>query len=160
MPAIFLWRSSLPKIIQNISTICTESLLVPPTMLSRCLNTLQRSHQLTNLCRYSSSKANIDEYINSNISISEEQKRSYTQNGFIIIRNALSQDQLQTWRSVIDTAVNARGDDHVFPVKGQMDTVNAEFEYYKNVFVQRVEYFIKKQHNQYNILYNFKHISS
>ena len=112
-------------------------------MFAKCLGKINKPYPSTIVYRYASNRASLDTYINSRISITAEQKQSYAKNGFIIIRNALSKDQLEIWRSTIDNAVNSRGDDHVFPVKGQMDTVNAEFEYYKNVFIQRVIYIFR-----------------
>eukprot|EP01084_Bolivina_argentea_P315311 546247_1 len=84
------------------------------------------------------SQALIDKYIQSHIYISEQDKQQYAKNGYFIVRHALSKEQLEIWRDRMDTAVDARGDDHIFPVKGQTDTVNTEFEYYKNVFIQRL----------------------
>ncbi len=100
-------------------------------------------------------------YINPNIIITTEQRQSYQENGFLIIQNVLSNDQLELWRTLIDNSVNSRGIDHIFPVKGQSDTVNPEYEtYYKNVFIQRVT---KCFYNLYDIqhinIYYILHIS-
>eukprot|EP01084_Bolivina_argentea_P036651 67783_1 len=77
-------------------------------------------------------------YINPNITITEQQKQFYQENGFLVIPNALNADQLEIWRDLVDNSVASRGIDHIFPQKGQMDTVNPDFNYHQNVFTQRL----------------------
>ena len=77
-------------------------------------------------------------FMNDKIIISDEMKSFYDKNGFIIVGNALSNDQLQLWSERIDNAVNSRGIDHIFPEKDQMDVSNDRTDYFNKVFTQRI----------------------
>jgi len=64
--------------------------------------------------------------------ITQEQIAFYQQNGYVVIEDLLSPEELEIWRDSVADAVNARGQQRIL---GQMGKAN---EYYENVFVQRV----------------------
>ncbi|MCW3112629.1 MAG: phytanoyl-CoA dioxygenase [Segetibacter sp.] len=71
--------------------------------------------------------------------ISEEQVESYQKNGFIVIEDFLSQDELEYWRSAVMEAVTERGGKKM-PGKdtkiGEDDGINEDAEYFGKVFDQ------------------------
>jgi phytanoyl-CoA hydroxylase len=71
--------------------------------------------------------------------ISEEQIQYYQQNGFIVIEDFLSPDELEYWRSAVMEAVTERGG-RKLPGKdlkvGENDGINEDAEYFGKVFDQ------------------------
>ena len=71
--------------------------------------------------------------------ISEEQVEYYQQNGFIVIEDFLSPDELEYWRSAVMEAVTERGGKKM-PGKdtkvGEDDGINEDAEYFGKVFDQ------------------------
>jgi len=55
-----------------------------------------------------------------------------------VFDNVLGQEQLKRWRTAVDSAVTTRGNDWRMSEKGQEDTTNVDFDFYLNVFTQRV----------------------
>eukprot|EP01084_Bolivina_argentea_P036652 67785_1 len=88
-----------------------------------------------NICDNSNTECNAV-YINPNLTISEQQRQSFETNGFLIVRNALSIDQVELWRKLIDPSVDSRGIDHIFPQKGQW-TPEENLNLF-NAFTQRI----------------------
>jgi phytanoyl-CoA hydroxylase len=74
----------------------------------------------------------------------DEEKRSYEDNGFVAVDPFLSPEELEEWRRVVDDAVAARGDQRFsFAIEeGPGSAVRRETtedrEYYNRVFTQRV----------------------
>jgi ectoine hydroxylase-related dioxygenase (phytanoyl-CoA dioxygenase family) len=71
--------------------------------------------------------------------ITEEQTAFYQENGFIVIEDFLSPDELEHWRSAVMEAVNERGG-RKMPGKdvkvGEDDGINEDAEYFGKVFDQ------------------------
>ncbi|HRA66364.1 MAG TPA: phytanoyl-CoA dioxygenase family protein, partial [Caldilinea sp.] len=67
-----------------------------------------------------------------NTNISHEEVDFYRKNGYVVMHDFLSQEELQEWRDAVTDAVAERGQQRIL---GQMGKPN---EYYENVFVQRV----------------------
>jgi ectoine hydroxylase-related dioxygenase (phytanoyl-CoA dioxygenase family) len=67
-----------------------------------------------------------------NTNISHEEVEFYRKNGYVVMHDFLSQEELQEWRDAVTDAVTDRGQQRIL---GQMGKPN---EYYENVFVQRV----------------------
>ena len=64
---------------------------------------------------------------------------AYRENGYHVVHDLLSPEQLEQWRKIIFTAVQDRGDKkYKFPVANEEDHTNVDFDYYDNVFTQRV----------------------
>ncbi len=68
-----------------------------------------------------------------NTTITEAQIEHYQDNGFVVIDNFLTDDELETWRTYVDEAVNQRADRKL--ADGTMRDGDA---YYDKVFVQRI----------------------
>lgn len=68
-----------------------------------------------------------------NADLTSEQIDSYQQNGFIVIEDFLTPDELETWRQCVDEAVAQRDDRKL--ADGRM---RAGDSYYDQVFVQRI----------------------
>jgi phytanoyl-CoA hydroxylase len=66
--------------------------------------------------------------------ISQKQIDAYCENGFVIIKDFLTAEELEQWRAAVDAAIGARGKERILGRKEKVDD-NA---YYNNVFVQRV----------------------
>ena len=71
--------------------------------------------------------------------LSPEQVKSYQDNGFVVIENFLSPDELDHWRRSVDTAVKERAGIKI-PGKdiktGEADGINEDSDYYAKVFDQ------------------------
>lgn len=74
-----------------------------------------------------------------NYEVSEEQIRFYNDNGFVVIDNFLSADELAHWRKAVDNAVRNRAGQKM-PGKdiktGESDGINEDEAYYGKVFDQ------------------------
>ena len=146
--------TSIRKSFRLVSAIRLQSLSTISTPASHNFTTTAKDHSNTNSqlppsqqqeqqTQTSSPNINItptsiSNFINNDIVISDEMKSYYAANGFIIIPNALSAEHICLWRERVGNAVSARGIDHIFPNKDQMDATNVEFDYYHKVFTQRV----------------------
>eukprot|EP00494_Astrolonche_serrata_P032434 UN32703 len=75
----------------------------------------------------------------SRFQLSDAQISKYRTDGHIVFTDFLNADELEEWREVVDDAVSIRGPDWKFPEKGQVDCTNVDFEYYENVFKQRLQ---------------------
>lgn len=71
-----------------------------------------------------------------NTDLTQEQLDSYQENGFIVLHDFLTPDELETWRDAVDEAVSDRGKRRI-PNRPDADVKDDE-DYYTNVFVQRV----------------------
>jgi len=69
------------------------------------------------------------------VQLQEVEIARYRQDGYILIENLLG-DHLERWRRTVDAAISARGS-RVF-AEEQEDSTNIDFEFYQNVFTQRV----------------------
>jgi len=69
-----------------------------------------------------------------NTQLTQEQIDFYRANGFVILHDFLTPDELETWRDGVDSAVKDRGKQRIL----NQDTVIDEESYYNKVFVQRV----------------------
>lgn len=71
--------------------------------------------------------------------LSKEDIDAYRENGFVVIENFLSSEELQHWRTSVDEAMLERNGQKI-PGKpitiGQEDGINKDAEYYNNVFDQ------------------------
>ena len=69
--------------------------------------------------------------------VTQEQVQSYQENGFLIIDDFLTPDELESWRTAVDEAVLGRGKTKL---AGRADDERwqAGDSYYDNVFVQRI----------------------
>ena len=71
--------------------------------------------------------------------VTEEQIQSYRKNGFIVIEDFLSPDELEYWRGAVMEAVNDRGGKKM-PGKdtmiGEDDGINEDTDYFSKVFDQ------------------------
>ena len=70
-----------------------------------------------------------------NTDLTQEQIHSYRQNGFVVLHDFLSPDELETWRQGVDGAVRQRGKQKMFNQEVDEDR---EESYYDYVFVQRI----------------------
>ncbi|MCB0145525.1 MAG: phytanoyl-CoA dioxygenase family protein, partial [Caldilineaceae bacterium] len=68
--------------------------------------------------------------------LSQDQINFYQENGFIVIHDFLTADELETWRAAVDEAVSERGQRRI-PNRPDAD-IKDEDAYYNRVFVQRV----------------------
>src|SRR5690349_13710256 len=59
---------------------------------------------------------------------------SYQENGFVVINDFLTPQELEGWRDAVDEAIENRGKQRIL---GSMETIKGD-DYYTNVFVQRV----------------------
>ncbi|CAN5614047.1 Dot/Icm type IV secretion system effector LegD1 [soil metagenome] len=66
--------------------------------------------------------------------LSKQQIESYQENGFVVINNFLTPEELETWREAVDDAIKHRGRQRILQREEKMD----DDAYYNNVFVQRV----------------------
>ncbi|RIK38860.1 MAG: phytanoyl-CoA dioxygenase [Chloroflexi bacterium] len=66
--------------------------------------------------------------------ISQQQIDTYRENGFVIIKDFLTPEELERWRAAVDAAIDARGKERILGRKEKL----ADDSYYNNVFVQRV----------------------
>lgn len=66
--------------------------------------------------------------------ISQQQIDTYCENGFVIIKDFLTPEELERWRAAVDAAIDARGKERILGRKEKL----ADDSYYNNVFVQRV----------------------
>jgi len=74
------------------------------------------------------------EFNNRDLNVDESQIQFYRENGFIIIRGLLNEEQLNVWRNAVDNAAKSRG--HVWlPFNGQ---TRPSDNYYSRVFTQSV----------------------
>lgn len=69
-----------------------------------------------------------------NTNLTQEQISFYRENGFVVIEDFLTPDDLATWRGALDEAIHQRGKVRIL----NHDTPIDEDAYYNNVFVQRV----------------------
>jgi len=66
--------------------------------------------------------------------LSSKQIESYRENGFVVIKDFLTPEELATWRDAVDDAVKHRGRQRILKIEEKID----DDSYYNNVFVQRV----------------------
>lgn len=66
--------------------------------------------------------------------ISQQQIDAYRENGFVIIKDFLTPEELERWRTAVDAAIDARGQERIL---GRQEKL-ADDAYYNNVFIQRV----------------------
>src|SRR5215203_6666593 len=59
---------------------------------------------------------------------------SYQENGFVVINDFLTLEELEGWRDAVDEAIENRGKQRIL---GSMETIKDD-DYYTNVFMQRV----------------------
>ncbi len=71
-----------------------------------------------------------------NTDLSQEQIDSYRENGFIVLHDFLSPEELEIWRDAVDEAVEARGRTKL--VGRDEEHLWKEDDYYDRVFVQRI----------------------
>jgi hypothetical protein len=77
--------------------------------------------------------------ITNSISLSDSDINAFRENGYHIVPNLLSPSQLEQWRTIIFSAVQDRADKkYKFSTVSEEDHTNTDFEYYDNVFTQRV----------------------
>ncbi len=69
-----------------------------------------------------------------NTEVTKEQIDSYRQNGFIVLHDFLTPEELETWRQAVDGAVRQRGERRQIHHKGDP----YKGTYYEYIFVQRV----------------------
>ena len=69
-----------------------------------------------------------------NTDVTQAQIDSYQENGFIVLHDFLTPDELEEWRDAIDEAVRSRGKQRIL----HRDEAAGEESYYDYVFVQRV----------------------
>ena len=74
-----------------------------------------------------------------NYNLSEEQVQAYQKNGFIVVEDFLSPDELEHWRITVMNAVKNRAGQKM-PGKvlktGEADGINEDTEYFGKVFDQ------------------------
>ncbi|MDE0312929.1 MAG: phytanoyl-CoA dioxygenase family protein, partial [Caldilineaceae bacterium] len=70
-----------------------------------------------------------------NTDLTQDQIDSYQQNGFVVLHDFLTPEELETWRQAVDAAVRRRGKQRMFNQEVDEDR---EESYYDYVFVQRV----------------------
>ena len=71
--------------------------------------------------------------------LSEDQIQSYRANGFIVIENFLSREELEHWRKAVSTAVEERAGIKIpgRSIKtGEADGINEDSDYFAKVFDQ------------------------
>jgi phytanoyl-CoA hydroxylase len=68
-----------------------------------------------------------------NTELTQEQVDFYQENGYIILHDFLTPDELETWRQSVDEAVQQRDDRKLAD-----GTMRAGDSYYDNVFIQRI----------------------
>jgi phytanoyl-CoA hydroxylase len=74
--------------------------------------------------------------------VTEQQRESYAEQGFLVVEKFLDAAELQDWRTAVDRAVDGRGRQRFsFAPEGAEDSPAArpkeEQEYYEQVFTQR-----------------------
>jgi phytanoyl-CoA hydroxylase len=73
--------------------------------------------------------------------VTEQQKKSYAEQGFLAVENFLNDEELREWRTAVDHAVEIRGQQRLsFRQAGEDNspaTRSEEQEYYDQVFTQR-----------------------
>jgi phytanoyl-CoA hydroxylase len=74
--------------------------------------------------------------------VTEEQRKSYAEQGFLVVRRFLDEEELEEWRATVDHAVAERGQQRLsFAAEGEQATARTgsqeEHEYYDRVFTQR-----------------------
>jgi len=77
--------------------------------------------------------------------LKKEDVEFYKKNGYVILRNFYSEEQLDEWRAAVDEAVKLRTRDWKFPFKGDEDKVNDDFEYYDKIYTQRLNLWTTNQ---------------
>ncbi|MDE0078080.1 MAG: phytanoyl-CoA dioxygenase family protein [Caldilineaceae bacterium] len=70
-----------------------------------------------------------------NTDLTQDQIDSYRQNGFVVLHDFLTPEELETWRQAVDGAVRQRGKQKMFNKEVDEDL---EETYYDYVFVQRI----------------------
>lgn len=70
-----------------------------------------------------------------NTDLTQDQIDSYRQNGFVVLHDFLTPEELETWRQAVDGAVRQRGKQKMFNKEVDEDQ---EETYYDYVFVQRI----------------------
>ena len=70
-----------------------------------------------------------------NTDLTQDQIDSYRQNGFVVLHDFLTPEELETWRQAVDGAVRQRGKQKMFNQEVDEDQ---EESYYDYVFVQRI----------------------
>ncbi|CAF1012234.1 unnamed protein product [Adineta steineri] len=77
--------------------------------------------------------------VTNSISVTTSDINSYREKGYHIVPNLLSPSQLEQWQTIIFSAVEDRADKkYKFAKADQVDCTNIDFDYYDNVFTQRV----------------------
>jgi len=71
-----------------------------------------------------------------NTDLTQDQIDYYQENGFVVIHDFLTPDELEEWRTAVDQAVAERGQSRILD-RPDAD-ITDEDDYYYNVFVQRV----------------------
>ena len=72
-----------------------------------------------------------------NTELSQEQIEFYRENGFVVIDDFLTPEELEVWRDAVDEAVAARGKSKLAKREGDAQWEEGD-EYYDRVFVQRI----------------------
>ena len=67
--------------------------------------------------------------------LTAEQIARYREDGFLVIENFLSPEEVETWRKTLEAAVSSRGQTRIL---GAEEGGKHESDYYNNVFIQRV----------------------
>ena len=70
-----------------------------------------------------------------NTQLTQDQISSYRENGFVVVHDFLTPQELETWRQAADGAVRQRGKQRMLHQEVDEDR---EESYYDYVFVQRV----------------------
>jgi phytanoyl-CoA hydroxylase len=68
-----------------------------------------------------------------NTELTSQQIAFYRDNGFVVLHDFLTRDELEIWRQAVDEAVSARGDRKLAD-----GSIRAGTDYYDNVFIQRI----------------------
>ena len=74
-----------------------------------------------------------------NFQLSESQIRTYQENGFVVIENFLSPEELDHWRKAVTAAVEARAGIKIPGTAirtGEVDGINQDSDYFAKVFDQ------------------------
>ncbi|MEM7032415.1 MAG: phytanoyl-CoA dioxygenase family protein [Chloroflexota bacterium] len=70
--------------------------------------------------------------------INQEQIDFYQENGFVVIEEFLTSEELETWRAAVDDAVSKRKDVKLSNREGDSGNWKAGDSYYDRVFIQRI----------------------
>ncbi|CAF3647293.1 unnamed protein product [Rotaria sp. Silwood1] len=77
--------------------------------------------------------------VTNSISLTASDINSYRENGYHVVPDLLSPSQLEQWRTIIFGAVKDRAErKYKLPTVNEEDHTNVDFDYYDNVFTQRI----------------------